>query len=41
LLDGPFATSAALRALLRTRVRELAVLIPGNWLYKFTRAGHA
>jgi menaquinone-9 beta-reductase len=38
LLDGPFATSAALRALLRTRLRELAVFIPGNWLYNLTRA---
>jgi len=41
LLDGPFATSAAFRALLRTRVRELAVLIPGTWLYKVTRTGGA
>jgi len=41
LLDGPFAISAAFRAVLRTRVRELAVLIPGSWLYKVTRAGNA
>jgi menaquinone-9 beta-reductase len=41
LLDGPFSISAALRALLRTRVRELAVLIPGSWLYHFTRARNA
>jgi len=38
MLDGPFAISAALRALLRTRIRELAVFIPGNWLYTLTRA---
>lgn len=38
LLDRPFAASAAFRGILRTGARQLAMLVPGNWLYRVTRA---
>jgi flavin-dependent dehydrogenase len=38
LLGGPFAISAAFRALVRVGAEQLAVFVPGSWLYRLTRA---
>ncbi len=39
LLSRPFAMSALLRVLLRSGLGRLAYFVPGNWLYRLTRAG--
>jgi flavin-dependent dehydrogenase len=38
LLDRPFAVSGAFRLLLRAGLSRLALLVPGPWLYRLTRA---
>jgi menaquinone-9 beta-reductase len=38
LLDLPFATSAIFRMLLGAGLSHLAMLLPGDWLYRLTRA---
>jgi flavin-dependent dehydrogenase len=38
LLDRPFAVSAIFRMLLRAGLSRLALLAPGPWLYRLTRA---
>ncbi len=38
LLDRPFAISGLFRAFITARLPQAAVLIPGDWLYRLTRA---
>jgi len=38
LLNRPFAVSAVFRLLLRAGLSHLALLVPGPWLYRLTRA---
>lgn len=38
LLDAPFAVSSAFRFLLRSGLSSLAFAVPGDWLYRLTRA---
>jgi len=38
LLRRPFAVSSIFRALLRARLSALAMLVPGDWLYRLTHA---
>jgi hypothetical protein len=41
LLNRPFAVSAVFRTLLGAGLSHLALLVPGPWLYRLTRAGVA
>jgi flavin-dependent dehydrogenase len=38
LLDRPFAMSSLFRLLMRARMSRMALLVPGDWLYRLTRA---